>query len=101
MEQEPAHITEAKERVDELNNALMNARDRKAPPGRLGLIWNKNNDVMIVDVSGIETFHTDLKTVTIKGVIKGIAHTPTHIDFHYIINAFLENKLDEIIEDIE
>jgi len=89
-----------KERVDELNNALQDARGRKPVPSRIGLIWNKLNDVLVVDVTGIETYHMDMKTVTIKGNVVGIIQNPTHLDFHNVISAFKENKLEDIIEDI-
>ena len=79
-----------KERVRVLNEELHQIRGPKEVPTRMGLIWNNEKDLMVVDIAKVEVFHADMESVTIIGKISDIIPNPNHIDIHNIIHEFLK-----------
>ena len=84
------NVETEKERVRVLNEELRAIRGLKEVPSRMGLIWNNEKDLMIIDVAKVEVFHADMESITMVGKINDVIPHPDHIDIHNIIHDFLK-----------
>lgn len=87
---------EMAEVVEKMNQELQEARGGKPVGKRMGLVWQTDNSVMVLDVENIELFYGDLTSVTIKAMVQDIIHNPLHIELHNLIADFTEERHEPI-----
>jgi hypothetical protein len=96
MKKEDENIV--KEAVKTLNQELTKARDYKSPKRRIGLVWQADGNAAVIDIEDIEVFYGDMTSMHIKAKLLHIINDPFHVEIHHIIEAFLLNNLDSVLD---
>lgn len=91
--------TAVEEAIARLNTALLRGRDDSEPKSRIGLVWHTDNHAMIVDITNVEMIYQDMSSVVIRGKLLKLINQPLHVELHHIIQSFLENKLNLLLDE--